>query len=148
MKKNIGLILLALLIGILLFKVFTSSYDLQVSSNSELVYFVQYGVYSSYDSMKDNTKSLEKFIYNVDKDKYYVYLGFTKDKNNLEKIKGYFSALGYSIYSKEIYINNVELLNIIPTYDALITNVTDNASIKYILTEELEKYVEVMNEDS
>ena len=51
--------------------------------------------------------------------------------------------LKYNIYSKEIYLNNQKLLDIIPTYDALLLNVTSNESIKYILKQQLEKYKEV-----
>ncbi|MBQ8234362.1 MAG: hypothetical protein IJZ36_02110 [Bacilli bacterium] len=143
MKKDILTIISAIILGFLVTKSITKDYIKPISTNSELVYFIQYGVFSSYESMMNNTKTIESYIYSIIEDKYYVYLGFTQNEKCLEKLKGYFKDLKYNIYSKEIYLNNQKLLDIIPTYDALLLNVTSNESIKYILKQQLEKYKEV-----
>lgn len=108
------------------------------------VYFIQYGVYSNYNSMVKNTSYLDNYIYTND-DKYYVYLSFTKDLENLEKLKGYYNDLNYNIYSKVIKVDNEKLIDIIDNYDVILKNVSLE-SYKYVINDMLIKYKEGLNE--
>ena len=84
MKKDILTVISAIILGFLVTKTITKDYIKPISTNSQLVYFIQYGVFSSYESMKNNTETIDSYIYSITEDKYYVYLGFTQNKKCLE----------------------------------------------------------------
>ena len=79
MKKSIIIVILigsifGLLFGKLLFKNYDGIKYLNETGN---IYYIQYGVYTSYDAALKNTSSLNNAkIIEID-DKYYVYLGIT-----------------------------------------------------------------------
>lgn len=125
-----------------------NQYDNGVALTSNLrekeqLYFLQQGVYSSIDSMKENTSSLAYYIYNEEDGKYYVYVGITKDKNNLEKLKGFYQNKGYDIYIKSIEISNQEFLEVFNQYEQLLQKTTNESAISAIESSVLAKYEEL-----
>jgi len=152
MKKYLLTIIFALIIGFFLGNFLLRQYDdyrgLRVSSDGEEVYFIQYGVYSSIESMEENTINLENYIYNIESDKYYVYIGITKDKNNLENIKNYFKSLGHETIVKNYFIKNTNFIELLNNYDLVLNQTEDTVAIASIICQVLQKYEEVVNSDS
>lgn len=151
MKKLIPLIL-CLLVGFFMSKFMLSQYEgrekiTPVFGNSEKLYFVQYGVYSTKENMINNTTNLKYYIYNEIDDLFYVFIGITKNKTNSEKVEGYFKNLGYDIYITQYSCNNKDFLEMINYYDVLLEKTDDKDVIKEAMRQVLEKYEElVINE--
>lgn len=97
MKKYLFPVMSSLIIGYilatLLFKQYQYDANIKtVFNNGVTVYFLQQGVYSSVDSMKENMSSFNYYIYSFENDKYYTYIGITKNTDNLTKLKGYYEG--------------------------------------------------------
>ena len=149
--KNIFTIILALFVGFLIsfyiFKQYDSKENIKtVFSDTYKLNFFQYGVYSSEESMKENTSSLNYYIYNVIDNKYYVYIGITKKENTTEKIKGYFTDLGYDVYVKQMIISDTTFVTALEQYEILLENTEDKNTIKTIISQILSEYEELKNE--
>lgn len=147
--KNAYPIISAIIIGICFSKFMFNQYNYDsklstVFSNGTSVYFLQQGVYSSKETMEQNCSSFPHYIYTIDSDKYYVYVAITKSSENLEKLKGYYYNLGYSIYVKELNISNNDFINILEQYDVLLSKSTENSVIEAITTQTLLKYEELI----
>lgn len=145
--------ILCLLIGFLLSKFLLNQYQNRqtitpVFNNSgKKLYFIQYGVYSTEENMRNQAKNLNYYIYHYDNQYYYVFVGITSNVENVEKLKGYFKNLGYDTYVKEFFISNKEFLEIIEYYDLLLEKTSDNDTIKAVCRQVLEKYEEIENNE-
>ena len=152
MKKYIMPILSALLVGFLLAKFMIEQYDKKenlktVFNSYETLYFIQQGVYSTEESMKKNMADFAYYIYNIENDKYYTYIGITKTKQNSDKLKGFYEKLGYITYIKEIDVDNVGFIEILNQYEQLLETTEDENTIKAICSQVLSKYEElILNE--
>lgn len=150
MKLNTYLpLILCLTVGFFMGKLMFSQYDDKqglklVSSASEKVYFIQQGVYSSKESMEENTSNLTYYIYTIDNDRYYVYIGITKNEENLDKLKGYFDSLGYNIYVKEFYISSESFITVLDQYETMLSETNDSKTIGAICSQILSKYEELV----
>ena len=147
-EKIIVPIIASVLIGFVMGKFIINQYDSEVALTSNLLeteklYFLQQGVYSSVDSLQENTTSLPYYIYTEEDNKFYVYVGITKDRNNLEKIKGYYQSKGYDIYIKTIEISNKAFLEVFEQYEQLLKSTTDENAISAIISSVLAKYEEL-----
>ena len=146
--KNAYPIVSAIIIGLCLAKFMFNQYNYDpnlttVFNNGTSIYFLQQGVYSTKEAMEQNCSSFPHYIYTVDNNKYYVYVAITKSNENLEKLKGYYYNLGYSIYVKELYVNNNDFINVLEQYDMLLSKSTENSVIEAITTQTLLKYEEL-----
>lgn len=152
MKKYIMPILSALLVGFLLAKFMIDQYDKKenlktVFNSYETLYFIQQGVYSTKESMEKNMSDFAYYIYNIENDKYYTYIGITKTKENSDKLKGFYEKLGYITYIKEINVDNIGFIEILNQYDQLLETTEDENTIKAICSQVLSKYEElILNE--
>ena len=150
MKLNTYLpLILCLTVGFFMGKLMFSQYDDKqglklVTSASEKVYFIQQGVYSSKESMEENTSNLTYYIYTIDNDRYYVYIGITKNEENLDKLKGYFDSLGYNIYVKEFYISSESFITVLDQYETMLSETNDSKTIGAICSQILSKYEELV----
>ena len=147
MKKYFFPILFALVIGFLLAFIVLKQYQnvsltLPTLASSEKLYFLQQGVYSSKESMEKNTSGLEHYIYSFENNQYYVYVGITRIKENADKLKGFFTEKGYSIYIKELSIQNQKFLAILDQYDSLLQETQDTKMYTTICGQVLSKYEE------
>ncbi len=128
-----------------------SGYDkaesITVSKNAETVYYLQSGVYSTKENMEKNMSDFEHYIYNVEDNKYYTYVGMSKNKKNAEKIKEFYKQKGYSTYIKEKITDNKEFLTILGQYDELLSSVKEDETIKVICNQILAKYEEMVNNE-
>ena len=89
MKKTFLLSIFFITLGTILGIFLRNSYKdnlLGTFGEGKIYYFLQEGVYSNKDIMTENTKDLNIKLVNEEKGKYYVYLGITRDEENVKKI--------------------------------------------------------------
>lgn len=149
MKKYGLTIVLAVIVGLLLSKLFFSQYKDKESlktvfNKGETLYFARQGIYSSLESVKENTMNLSYYIYSIKDDKYYVYYGITKDLDNYDKIAGNLKSLGYDNYREEIIVSSDSFIEILSQYDLLLRETNDNTIIKTICAQVLASYEELV----
>ena len=99
MKKYLFPVLSSLAIGIFMavfiIKQYDNNLDVTVSLKAEKLYYVQKGVYSNLENMKNNMKDFENYIYDVSDNMYYTYIGISLSKDNAVKIQNYYKENGY-----------------------------------------------------
>lgn len=149
MKKYFKTFILASIIGfflgIMCIKQYKDTASIKVVGSTNTLYFIQYGVFSSKENMEENTINLQNYIYNINEELYYVYVGITKDKDNANKIVMYYQDLGYSTIIKEYDVNNKEFIKEINNLDDILRNTEDSTVIGSISNQSLEKYESVVN---
>lgn len=130
-------------------KIYLATENIEVTFNEESTYyFLQEGVYSSKKIMEENIKNMNiKVVDNLD-DKYYVYLGITKDENIAKRLKAIYEEEGYQIYIKEKTLSNDEFLNNVTQFDLLINNTTSTKEILTIEEVVLANYEEIIKKSN
>ena len=148
MKKYFITFILALAIGFFLSDFFLNQYrdykGVKVSNSGEELYFIQYGVFSSLDSMEENTISLENYVYTVENNMYYVYIGISADKDVSQKIASYYKKIGYETIEKKYLVSNKNFLELLSTYDQIIKGTEDETALSSLINQVLIKYEEVV----
>jgi len=148
MKKYLFTFFIAIVIGFFISYFFIKQYDgytgIKVSGIGEELYFIQYGVYSSVESMERETISLENYVYNINDNLYYVYVGITKKSENANKISNYYKDLGSETIIKKYSINNKKFLNELENFDNILSNTNDKTAISSLINQTLMKYEEVV----
>lgn len=147
-KKSIIFILSAVILGFCLSKYLNENKNYEAKevfseSTDKEVYLMQYGVYSSVESLNKNVKNLTNYIYYNDLGKYHVIIGITSNKdlkNKIEKAYG----LNNNTYLKKITISNYEFLESLKQYDLLIKNTENNNTITVAEKQILSKYEELI----
>ena len=150
MKKKIFYFLILLISGIILGrKIYLATEIIEVTFNEESTYyFLLEGVDSSKKIMEENIKNMNiKVVDNLD-DKYYVYLGITKDENIAKRLKAIYEEEGYQIYIKEKTLSNDEFLNNVTQFDLLINNTTSTKEILTIEEVVLANYEEIIKKSN
>ena len=84
-----------------------------VSNVSHNAYAIQYGVYTSADTLNKTMSNIDNYVVSMEDGKYYIYIGFTTDSKNLTKIRNVYDELGIDVYIKEVFINNDEFIIVI-----------------------------------
>ena len=115
-----------------------------VSSLSHNAYAIQYGVYTSADTLKKTISDIDNYVVSMEDGKYYIYIGFTTDSKNLSKIRNVYDDLGIDIYVKEVFINNDEFIKNLEQFDILLDNVSSNDDILSITGAILSSYDELI----
>ena len=148
MKKYLLTFVIALIIGFFLSNFFLKQYDdfegIKVANKGETLYFIQYGIFSTLESLEENTIALQNYVYNKQDDLYYVYVGITKLKENAEKIVNYYKNIGNETIIKEYGITNKNFLEQLENYDTILKNTNDETAISSIINQVLVKYEEVV----
>lgn len=151
MKKYLFPVTLSLILGSIMAYILISGYDkadsITVSKNAQTVYYIQRGVYSTKENMKNNMEEFSHYIYNVEDNMYYTYIGITKNKKNAEKIKEYYKQKGYDTYIKEKITDNENFLTILGQYDELLSKTKEQETISVICNQVLSKYEELVNNE-
>lgn len=141
MKKYILTIIISLLVGFLLSNYMIKEYDsdiLSTFSEKKTLYLVQQGVYSSIDSMKENTSNLNEYIYSNIDNLYYVYIGITLDVENTTKIQNAYKDMNTIV--KTNIITDKALIEYIEKFDIVLKETNDEETIKEITKQVLKKY--------
>lgn len=141
MKKYIVTIIISLLVGFLLSNYMIKEYDsdiLSVFNEKKTLYLVQQGVYSSMESMKENTSNLNEYIYSNIDNLYYVYIGITLDVENTIKIQNAYKDMNTIV--KTNVISDKKLIEYIEKYDMILKETSDDETIKEITKQVLKKY--------
>jgi hypothetical protein len=94
--------------------------------------------------MERETIELENYVYNIDKDMYYVYVGITKNEQNANKIMSYYKNLGYDTILKQYDITNDNFLEEVENYDNILLSTEDTTAIASLINQILTKYEEVV----
>ena len=148
MKKYFFPISVSLILGIGMAYFIIKQYEempaLAVSSEAETLYYIQKGVYSDLDNMKNNMKEFSHYIYNVEDNQYYAYIGVTTNKDNAVKIQNYYKSIGYETFLKDKVTDNEDFINVLRQYDELLAKTNDNESIKTVCNQVLAKYEELV----
>ena len=131
--NNIKIILLSLIISFLIGYFLIKYY---INIKKDMTYGFIYGIYNKSDFEKE-TLNLSNYIYKIENDKYIVYVGFTRNENNISKLKKYFENKKYNINIQNININQ-ELKNVIDSCDILLEKVNDDKQIEKIENKILE----------
>lgn len=147
MKKTFLLSSFFLILGTVSGIILNTKYkDTIISTFNEgkIYYFLQEGVYSNEKIMLENTKDLEIKLVNKENDKFYVYLGITRDEENAKKIKQIYNNKGYQLYIKEVSLSNEEFYNNVTQFDLLIKNTDKKEEILTIEEVVLANYEEII----
>ena len=148
MKKYLFPIFVSLILGTFMAYFIIRQYEdmpaLAVSSEAETLYYIQRGVYTNMNGMTDSMKDFTHYIYNVEDNQYYAYIGITTSKENALKIQNYYKSLGYDTFLKEKITDNDDFISILKQYDELLSKTDDNESIKVICNQVLAKYEELV----
>ncbi len=148
MKKYLLTFLIALIIGLFLLNFSLKQYNdysgIKVSSKYDEVYFIQYGVFSSVESMEENTISLQNYVYTMEDNLYYVYIGITTLEENALKLQKYFESKGYKTILKKFGISNQEFIKLLDNYDEVLKKTDDETAISSVNNQVLSKYEEVV----
>ncbi len=154
MKKNIEIMIVCIAIGFLMGQFMFHQYKkeekpstIPTMQTTETLYFLQQGVYSNLDSMKQNLTDFEYYTYTEKDGKYYVYVAIIKSKENMEKLKGFFNQKGYDIYVKEINVTSNAFLEVLSQYEQLLSGTNDEKTIQAACTQILAKYEELVVND-
>ena len=146
MRKTIISFCISLIVGILCGSMVLSQYKNNIKHEEKQkypVYMVQQGVYSSLESMEENTVDLSDYMYIKQDDKYYVYVGVFLDRAIADRVKDNYNK---DLYVKENDIDDETLVLMIKQNDE---NIKENSSKSDILSaskKSLEIYEGKMNE--
>lgn len=150
MKKIFKTVILPLLIACLLglagAKITYSFYKIKkdITETEFNAYAVQYGVYTSPKTLEKTLKNLSNYVVTQEDGKYYIYLGFTTNYNNLSKIKRIYEDQNIDVYTKKIYIDNEEFVTNLEQYDVLLDNVINEEDVVMVNQAILSTYDEII----
>jgi len=120
MKKQVIIVIIfGSLIGYFFGKIFFQNYYV----DKENIYYLQYGVYTSYEVANTNTEHLNvTHVIKEYDDKYYVYLGVTADYDVALKLQELYEEMSIYTYIRSDYVENSELIDVLKTYDKQLTS--------------------------
>lgn len=151
MKKYIAPIVVSIVIGFMMGLFMWKQYDKKESvkpvfnaTTSVPLYFLQQGVYSSKDNMQNGVTKLNHYIYTEEGGKFYVYVAIVKGEANMNKLKGIYESLGYTIYSKQINIDNDNFTSFVAECEQLIEKSNDTNALLKVEEQVLAKYEELV----
>lgn len=147
MKKKIFYSIIILITGIIVGRNIYLSKSTQTFSNKDIYYFIQEGVYSSKSIMEENIKNMDLKVVDEIDNKYYVYLGITKDELIAKRLKEIYESEGYQIYIKEVSLSNEEFNNNVTQFDLLINATTSEKEILTIEKVVLANYEEIIKKN-
>ena len=144
MKKFIISTIFFITIGYILGNFIFQTKIINKYKNEDKYYFLQEGVYTNKEVLQTNLIDLNNKIIDKSNNKYYVYVGITKDLEVAKKIMKIYENEGYNIYLKEKYLSNEEFLNNVIQFDLLIKDTSDNNQVLTIEEVVLANYEEII----
>lgn len=144
MKKIIILGIIYIIIGFYIGKFIFKDNLINKYKKEERYYFLQEGVYSNKENLQTNLSKLNKKIIDYKDNKYYVYVGITKDLEVAEKIIKIYEKEGYNITVLEKGLSSEEFSTNVNQFDLLIKDTKDNNQILTIEEVVLANYEETI----
>ncbi len=148
MKKYLFPVTVSLALGIgmayFIIKQYETMPTLALSSEAEVLYYIQKGVYSTVEEMESDMEDFTDYIYNVENNEYHTYIGISTSKENALKIQNYYSELGFETTVEEKITDNSDFIDILKQYDELLSKTSETESIKVICNQVLVKYEELV----
>ena len=118
MKRNIEIIIVAVLLGLIFVKAMFSTYqNEQVMTLDGNIYLLQYGSYINKEVMQDNLNKLNDYITYEDDNKYYVFVGAFINLENALKLQNILNNQNIYTYIKNDYISDNKIIKEIEKYD-------------------------------
>ena len=148
MKKTFAVSAIFIVLGLIIgnnIRKFNYNSVKEIVSKNESFYFLQEGVYEKKENLEKNIKNLEQKVVDYQDNKYYVYVGITKNRNIAQKIKKIYAKKGLNLYEKVKTISNEEFTNNVTQFDLLINNSTTDEEILTIEEVVLANYEEILN---
>lgn len=148
MKKYFLTISISVIIGFFLSIFLLNQYKdyngIKVYNEGEEYIFLELGTYNSSEEMEKNAINLENYVYRKDNNKYYMYVGITKNKDNATKMKKYYESKSLNVEEKIFYISNKKFNESIENLDNILVNSNDEVVINEIINQGLNKYEEII----
>ena len=140
-KSFIFPLVLAILFGFLSAKIV---YEICNPGNEVMYnsYFIQSGVYSNENVLKEEIKKLKAYTLIEEDNKTYVYVGISTNLENANKIKEAYKKMGINTYVKKKNIDSIEFLENLEQYDILVRSVSKQEDLISILNVILSTYEE------
>ena len=151
MNKNFIIVLLSLVIGVLsglfIYKEYKANYiPKEEVKGYEKIYLLQIGAYKKEKNVEKFTKLLPNYYVDYEKGVYHIYIGVLRNLKNLDKIEEFYKVFGNNIYVREKYVDNLDYIKMIETYESIISK-TEKKEVVYVINKELlNKYKELYNE--
>ena len=146
-KKNLITVLFVIILGLIsgktLYNKISDVYALNVKKEDR-IYFLQLGVYKDMESMKYDTNMITDKLVIKEKNNYYVYIGLSKEKENLKKISSLYEKLGYNLYLYEKEVENDTFLTNLEQFYLLMKNAKTEEEIESINAVILSSYEEMI----
>lgn len=144
MKKIVISSIILITIGFLIGKLIFMEDKNIFKSNNNTYYFLLEGIYSDKDNLENNSKKLSNKIIDYQDNKYYVYVGITRDLEVAKKLENIYENEGYKIYKKEKNIISEEFSTNVEQFDLLIKENNDTDQILTIEEVVLANYEEIV----
>ncbi len=145
MKKNLIIpLIVSIVLGFIGAQIVYSNYKDNLEKDNYNTYIIQGGVYATRTALDNAIKKLDKYLVVEDGNKYYLYLGITRNRINADKIKSLYANSEMDVYIKPTIIENVEFVSNLEQYDVLISGVDDFEDIKSINETALSDYEEMV----
>lgn len=147
MKKNLATLIIVVILGCFSGKVvynkISDVYALNIKKDNT-VYLLQLGVYSNESSLESDTRDINNKLVIKDNNNYYVYVGISKNKDNLKKVSFFYNKLGFNLYLKEQEVSSTEFLTNLEQFDLLLDKASTNDEIESINSVILSSYEEMV----
>ena len=148
MRKYITLIIISIIIGFFLSYFLLNQYKdfngIKVYNEADEYYFLQYGIYDRKEELEGASINLENYVYRKEDGKYYMYVGITKNKENVSKIKKYYKNKGIDTLEKTFYINSKKFKEVIDNLDNILSISKDDIVLNEVINQGLNKYEEIV----
>lgn len=146
MKKTITTGIFFIIIGFIIGEIlFNDKIELlKKLEKGDTYFFLQEGVYSDYNNIGNNISDIGKRIIEHKSNKYYVYVGITKDIDVLNKLQDIYKDKGIVVYPKEVIISSREFSTNVEQFDLLIKETKDIDQILTIEEVVLANYEEIV----
>ena len=146
MKKRLFLGLFYIGLGFLLGEIlFRDKIELaKFLKNTDTYYFLQEGVYKKKELLDTSISKINHKVIDYENQKYYVYVGITKDLEVLEKLKKIYEEKNISTHPKEVILESKFLSANIDQFDLLIKETKDKDQILSIEEVVIANYEEIM----
>ena len=139
--KGIFFIIVGFFIGQILFGVKIEL--IKRLQKGDTYYFLEEGVYNNYNNIQNNLNITRRIIENKN-NKYHVYIGITRDKEVLEKLKKIYKKENINISVKEKLLESQEFKTNVEQFDLLIKKTKDSDQVLTIEEVVIANYEEII----